>query len=435
MPGPGTGAIAMPHECRDRVGAQPGAQRILLAILIAALVARLAAALVLGDAFRFVDEAVYADAAVRLRSGAGLGTGYASVPGYPALLAILGTVVPHRVVALRLAQATLAALGCVLCFGLGRRLGGDRAGIAAAALYAVDPLLVGSAALLYPEITAGLILSASLLAAWEGVRRDRLWPWTAAGLLLGVLALFRQVGLVLLPLMLAWAGLAPRRGWGRRAAYATCLGLAWAAALAPWTYRNYRVHGRLIPVATAGTATVPVVGTELDRRGVSGALATAARRDPASFTRRTVREFRGFWELYPTRLTTDDSSRRAEFARRDPRLTSTALLQRSLRDTASALSFGIELALAAVGLLIGWKTRRRETVWLLAIVLAFSLGYALFHGKLRYRIPILPIVFGFAGLGAQALLSLATRYRRLPDLSLQPPGASGPPPQAPADDA
>jgi len=64
----------------------------------------------------------------------------------------------------------------------------------------------------------------------------------------------------------------------------------------------------------------------------------------------------------------------------------------------------LELALAALGFGVGWKTRRREAAWLLAVILSFSLGYAIFYGKLRYRIPILPIVLAFAGLGAATLL-------------------------------
>ena len=42
-----------------------------------------------GDAFRFMDEAIYADAAERLRTGAGLGPDYLGVPGYPAFLAVV----------------------------------------------------------------------------------------------------------------------------------------------------------------------------------------------------------------------------------------------------------------------------------------------------------------------------------------------------------
>jgi 4-amino-4-deoxy-L-arabinose transferase-like glycosyltransferase len=392
----------MSCEASEPPAARP-AQRILLGLLVAALLARLAAALLLGGALHFVDEATYVDAAARLRGGAGLGADYTHVPGYPAFLAIIGAVVGNRIMPLRLVQAAVAALGCLLCFDLARRMGGDRAGLAAAGLYALDPLLVVSAALLYPEAAAGLVLSASLLAAWDAVTRDRLFAVITAGLLLGALALFRPVGLILAPVMLAWVGLVPKRPWGRRVVHATFFGLAWAAALLPWTYRNYRVHGRLVPIATAGTATVPLIGSESDRLGLAGAVTKAARRDPVAFARRTAREFGGFWELYPTRLKTDDSNQRAELSQRDPRLTSAPLLHRSLRDIVSAVSFGIELALAVVGLLVGWKIRRRETVWLVTTILTFALGYALFYGKLRYRIPILPVMFVFAGLGAAAI--------------------------------
>jgi 4-amino-4-deoxy-L-arabinose transferase-like glycosyltransferase len=395
-------------------------RRALLWVVVAALAARVAAALLLGTTFRFVDEATYADAAVRLRSGAGLGAGYDNVPAYPALLALLGMPVAGGVMLVRVGQAALASLGCVLCFGLARRLGGDRAGLAAAAIYAVDPLVVVSAALLYPEGTAAVMLTAVLLTAWDGVRRDGLVSLAAAGFLLGVLALLRPVALVLAPVMLAWVALAPGASWRRRAAYALCLGVAWAAALLPWTYRNYRVHGRLTPIATAGTAGV-LAGAESERHDVPGALTRAVQRDPVGFAARTAREFAGFWELYPGRLITDDSTRRAELSRREPRLSSAPVVPRLPRNAASALAFGLELVLAAIGLRVGWRTRRRETVWLVAMVLAFSLGYALFYGKLRYRIPVLPIVFAFAGLGGQAVLS---RIKRPDSTDQSPPSAS-----------
>jgi hypothetical protein len=177
----------------------------------------------------------------------------------------------------------------------------------------------------------------------------------------------------------------------------------WLLVLLPWIYRGYRVHGRILPVATIGISGVPVIGFELPRRGVAGAVLSAAERDPAGFAGRTLREFGHFWEPYPTRLVTDDPSRRAGFARQDPRVASEPLLRRSLRDVVSAFSFGLELALAAIGLVVGWRHRRRETVWLAAVVLSFALGYALFYGKLRYRIPILPIVLCFGGVGLVAL--------------------------------
>jgi 4-amino-4-deoxy-L-arabinose transferase-like glycosyltransferase len=364
-----------------------------------------------GEAFRFVDEAIYVDAAARLRSGAGFAPDYANVPGYPVLLALLALLGPSSVLALRVAQATLVAFGALLCFELGRRLGGRSAGLVAAALYSLDPLLVVSAALLYPEASAGLLLTGSLLAAWQAVGRDRMILVVIAGVLLGGFTLFRPVGLALAPAMVLWVGLAPGSGWGRRAAQVAVLLGVWALVLLPWAHRSNEVYGRFFPSSVVALRGVPVIGAEIDRRGVGGAVAAAIRRDPPGFTRRTIREFGHFWELYPTRLVSDDSTHRASFSRQDPRVASTGLVPRSARDAVSALSFGLELALAAVGLTVGWRTRRRETVWLAGVVLSFALGYAIFYGKLRYRIPVLPVVLAFAGLGASFLLGLLKRAR------------------------
>lgn len=390
---------------------------ILPGLLAVALLTRLAAALFAGgNAFRFVDEAIYVDAAERLRGGAGYSVDYANVPGYPVFLALLGLLGPSSVLALRMGQATLVALGALLCFELGRRLGGRPAGLAAAGLYSLDPLLVVSAALLYPEATAGLLLTGSLLTTWEAIRRDRMALVLIAGIQLGAFTLFRPVGLALAPAMIGWVGLAPGYRWSRRAAHVAVLIGTWALVLVPWGHRNHQVHGRVVPNTLVALRGVPVIGAEVGRSGVGGAVATAIQRDPAAFTRRTIREFGYFWEFYPTRLVTDDSTRRAGFSRQDPRLASAPLFRRSARDVVSALSVGIEFALAVIGLIVGWRTRRRETVWLLAIVLSFAAGYATFYGKMRYRIPLLPIVLGFAGLGGA---TLAGRLRRF-----QPPGTS-----------
>jgi hypothetical protein len=240
-------------------------RELLLGIVAVALVARVAATLLAGgEAFRFVDEAIYVDAAQRLRSGAGFGVDYTNVPGYPAFLALLGVVVPGGVLALRAGQATLVALGALLCFALGRRLDGDRAGLAAAALYGLDPVLVVSAVLLYPEAIAGLLLTGSLLAAWEALRRDRLFLVFVAAVHLGVFTLFRPVGLVLVPVMVGWLGLAPGRSWKRKTTYVAVLTGVWLLVLLPWIYRGYRVHGRILPVAT-------IRSSSATRRAVIGA--------------------------------------------------------------------------------------------------------------------------------------------------------------------
>jgi hypothetical protein len=169
----------------------------------------------------------------------------------------------------------------------------------------------------------------------------------------------------------------------------------------------------LIPVALAGTRGASVSPGEIEQRGVAGALADKARTEPLALASHLAREFGHFWELVPSRLVTDNPARREELHQRDPRLPTQPAFSRSLRDAASAVSFGIELLLALGGLALLWRDRRREAVLLAAVVLAYALAQSLFIGKLRYRITVLPLVFLFAGAAASALYS-AIRNRFAP---------------------
>ena len=83
----------------------------------------------------------------------------------------------------------------------------------------------------------------------------------------------------------------------------------------------------------------------------------------------------------------------------------------------SALSFGLELALALGGLLLVGRTRWRLASLLLAVILAYAAGHALLVATLRYRIVVLPLVFLFTGVGMAELLS---RIRQRASLSSRP---------------
>jgi hypothetical protein len=64
-----------------------------------------------------------------------------------------------------------------------------------------------------------------------------------------------------------------------------------------------------------------------------------------------------------------------------------------------------------VGVVAVARTRWRQAVLPLALVLAYAAACALFAAKLRYRIPVLPLVFLFTGAGAAAVYSFARRGR------------------------
>jgi 4-amino-4-deoxy-L-arabinose transferase-like glycosyltransferase len=396
--------IAAPN--RSSVGAL-----VLAGFVVLGLIPRLAAAILLGNGFHFADEAVYFDTVHRLLSGEGFGSKYPRVPAYPVFLAVLAAPLATAVLWVRIAQAVVASLGTGLTFIVADRLMGRNAAVAAALMYALDPLLVVTAALLYPEAVAATVMLGVVLFAWEAARRDSLAGSGLTGLLLGLLALFRPVALLVIPVVALWISLRVATRPARRILHLGLVALVCVLVLAPWTYRNYRVYGRLTPISRAGIRAAPVPADEAERRGLTVALLYKARQEPLALAGRMAREFGHFWELTPERLATDDPARRELLHRQDPRLPTAPVVSRRLRDAVSAASFGIELVLGLAGLVLVWRPRRAEAVLLLSIILVYGLGYALFAGKLRYRIPILPLVFLFAGAAAATLYG-AIRGRR-----------------------
>jgi hypothetical protein len=138
--------------------------------------------------------------------------------------------------------------------------------------------------------------------------------------------------------------------------------------------------------------------------GLSGALLREVALHPGSIAAHVEREFLHFWELYPQRLTTDNAVRRADIHENDPRLPTDPPFPAALRDRVSAVASVAEIGLAVIGLGVLWRRRPAEACLLVAVMLAFGLGYAVFIGKMRYRIPIVPMLLVLAGAGASRIL-------------------------------
>jgi hypothetical protein len=378
-----------------------------IAILAVALAARIGLALTVGNSFQFPDEAVYTDVARRLGSGQGFGAGYKGVPAYPVFLAALAGPFPPSVLLIRVLQGVVTALGAGLVYALASVTVGHRPALAAALVYAIDPMLVVAAGLLYPEGLAAVVMITLALAVMIGARDDRLSLTALGGLLLSFLVQLRPVALLLAPVLSLWSYAYTVGTQSRRLIHAAALILVCVLSLLPWTYRNYRVHGRLMPVATAGTAAAPVSPSEVAADGLTAAIARRAWTEPVAFLARAGREFAHFWELYPTRLVSDDPERRSTMRAKEPRLSTAPMFGKGLRDTVSAITFTGELILAGLGVALTWRARRREALLLLTLILGFAVGYTIFVAKLRYRIPVLPLLFVFTGVGADAVRTFA----------------------------
>lgn len=233
--------------------------RPLAAILLLALMLRVAAVAGQPDLQPAYDAGDYERHALSIAAGDGFPPTVLAAPGTPSALRpplypyLLGGVYAatgdSRTVA-RLLGALLGTVSVLLVFLLGRALYGRRAGLIAAALAAVSPpLVLLNSSLLSEQIFVPLVLGIAL-ASVRAARAPTL-RWAALlGVLCGLAALTRVIGLALvLPAALAvWAG---RPRFGRQALIAPAVVVAAAAlTVLPWTVRNTVEFDRFVPLAT-----------------------------------------------------------------------------------------------------------------------------------------------------------------------------------------
>ena len=182
---------------------------------------------------------------------------FGRAPAYPLFLAAIGAgagtrdASPTRV---KVAQSVVGAAAVWLIGLLGWRLGGPRAGVAAAWIAAVYPPLVWMPAYVLSESLYGALAMTTVLLLDRAIdragARQRPGAWAAsAGVVCGLAILVRPAMLFFLPVAGLW--LAVRR----RLPIAALLIAGALVVVAPWTVRNYRTYGRVILVASEGGVT------------------------------------------------------------------------------------------------------------------------------------------------------------------------------------
>ncbi len=171
-------------------------------------------------------------------------------PLFPLLLALPARLGAHSVEQQRIFMAfvgsgTVALVGC-----LGRRVASPGAGLIAAALAAVYPMLFLSEATLMAESLYVALVTAMLLLAYRAYDDPKPGRFVALGAVIGCATLTRAEGLLLgivvtVPLVLLLRGLTARQ---RAVRIVVGLGVA-ILVVAPWTIRNAVRFHAFVPVS------------------------------------------------------------------------------------------------------------------------------------------------------------------------------------------
>lgn len=173
-------------------------------------------------------------------------------PLYPLLVAAVSALGVTDFATQRALVGALLAAAIAICAGLlGRRLGGPRVGLIAAALAALMPSLIAAAGSGESEPLFGVIVLSTLLLAYRAAERQAFTPTIAVGALIGLAILTRSEGTIMLLILpiIAWLSRGTRGAWWRMAAgFAAC-----AVIVSPWLIRNATVVGSPVVSTNLGT--------------------------------------------------------------------------------------------------------------------------------------------------------------------------------------
>ncbi len=338
-------------------------------------------------------------------------------PLYPFLMAAVYLASGTSAMAIRIVQAILGSVTCLIAFSIGQRSLGERAGLVAATFCAAHPLFVFQAGMLTSDTLLVLLVAISVLLAVTFVERPTHGRGFALGASLGLAVLCSQVVLAWVPLVLGM--LIHRCGrpiWGPLSKVVCAMLLV----ILPWTIRNHIVTDRLVPVAQRAGLDL-LIGHEsqangryseaqnylglfvrlsddtenyVDRdRQVFSRVAGWMFEDPLRSLRLGLQKLFHLWNPFPA-----GSSRGANL-----------------------LALAVVVPVVVLGLVGAIGHRRAPIGWLaLTMAVAFSIVHAVLYAEARFRLPVdvaLLVPAGDRGIRVATSLwaRIRTRWHELAD--------------------
>jgi hypothetical protein len=329
----------------------------------------------------------------------------------------------------RTVQLLLGVGSILLCYGLGRELGGRAAGTWAALFAALyGPLILFESQLLAPALTVPFCIASFWLLLRAG-KRDRPWLLLPAGLLFGLAMMARPNLGACLPIAALWLLWQPSALRRRLTGLALAL-LGLGAGLAPSWIHNISQGDVLTPVSSAGGISF-YIGNNPQATGTyhvpRGEHIDASSHEAYRISLNKQAEADAGRPLSPAEVSGYWYNRGFEFWREEPghalAMTGRKLLlavnaeelpihysyhfgQEVIPLLGYLLTFGVLFPFAVMGTVIGWR-RHRGVGLLIGCAGAYLMTLVVFYVSDRYRMMLLPLLWPLAGLGATQLADYA----------------------------
>ncbi|MDI6791410.1 MAG: glycosyltransferase family 39 protein [bacterium] len=355
------------------------------------------------------------------------GDGFSSAPGipsagrpplYPLFLAGIYFLFGQSHLAVKLSQALLGAISCIIIYFISKEIFDRRVGLWSGAVMALYPPLISTAGFVLSEELAIFLLAISILFLTKATKRKQTGWYVLSGIFMGLTTLCRPMTL-LFPffLYLAFLFLPFKK---REFFWISIFLLATVVTVAPWTFRNYVRFNAFIPVQDCGGGMNFWMATysssdgiipygspqeyspkdqEVYNRIIEGLSPIEADKacfregikniinNPSGYFRLCARKFERYWFWIPGGV---------KVLQPHPKIK----LGVTIVDY-------LVLLLAILGLGVGLRENWRDKLPLIAIILYFTItSIFLFVALPRYRLPIMPYVLIFAIVGFLRLLDI-----------------------------
>jgi 4-amino-4-deoxy-L-arabinose transferase-like glycosyltransferase len=371
---------------------------------------------------------------------------YFRAPLYPYFLAGLLAISGGSTAAVRIIQIILGSVSCVLAYGIGAKVFGQRIGLLAGLICSLYWVLAYfDSQLLLPVLLVFLVLAGVFALVVAGERRDRLLAGLG-GLALGLYSITRPNILVFFPFLIWWAVALTRRegvAIGRWFAVLLVAGLVLPPAFI--TVRNRVVGHDWVLVASQGGVNF-YIGNNPQSNGLQAVVPGTRQTWWGGYedTRAIAEEAAGH-PLKPSEISDYWFRRAFEYIKTDPSGWARLTLRKAAAYVGNVelpnnepyetyrpeylslrtvpLGFGLVFGLFLVSLPLQLRLRRRARAYnepsgmiradfiglMLALVAVYSLSVIAFFVTGRYRVPMVP----FFAIGASvALVGIYDMLRR-----------------------
>jgi 4-amino-4-deoxy-L-arabinose transferase-like glycosyltransferase len=199
-----------------------------------------------------MDSEEYDRWAKEIAGGSWLGSEvFFQAPLYPYFLAVVYSLFGHSLDAVYLIQIFISLLGIYALYRAGKKLAGEKIGLAAAALSALYGVFVFYDVQLLKESLAVTLVCLLLWILAEARERKGWTLWIWAGVVCGFLSLLRENMLLIVPFLLLLA-IRPSEGFFAFLRRGVALVLGTVLILLPVAFRNWKVGGNFLPTTFQG---------------------------------------------------------------------------------------------------------------------------------------------------------------------------------------